>query len=64
MSGSWETVLNSAPNPLAPTLTEALDRALTAREREHFEARLRPLVEADSGHRRAAGAYVSATKRA
>jgi hypothetical protein len=64
MAGDWETVLRSSPNPLAPTLGEALDRALTAEERTTFEARLRPLVEANAGRRRMASAYLSATKPA
>ena len=62
LSGSWEAVLHTAPNPLAPTLDEALELALTSDERAAFEARLRPLVEADAGRRRMAYAYLSATK--
>jgi arsenite methyltransferase len=62
MTGSWEVVLRSSPNPLAPTLGEALEQALTADERATFEHRLRPLVEANRGRRRMAGAYLSAMK--
>ena len=63
-AGSWEAVLAIAPNPLAPTLGEAIEQALTADERAAFESRLRPLVEANAGRRRMAGAYLSATKPA
>lgn len=62
MSGSWEAVLHSSGNPLAPTLAEAIAEALTPEEARVFEAHLRPLVEADAGRRRAAVAYLSATK--
>jgi arsenite methyltransferase len=64
MIGSWEAVLKSAPNPLAPTLGEALERALTPEECVAFEARLRPLVEANAGRRRMAYAYLAAMKPA
>ena len=62
MSGSWESVLHSSGNPLAPTLAEALEQALTPDERLVFEAHLRPLVEADAGRRRAGAAYLAAAK--
>jgi ubiquinone/menaquinone biosynthesis C-methylase UbiE len=62
LTGSWEAALHTSPNPLAPTLDEALDRALTTEERVEFETRLRPLVEANAGRRRMAYAYLSATK--
>jgi arsenite methyltransferase len=62
LAGAWETVLRTSPNPLAPTLGEAIDDALDPAERVAFEARLRPLVEANAGRRRVAHAYVSGTK--
>jgi arsenite methyltransferase len=62
LAGSWESVLRTAGNPLAPTVEEALDQALTPDEREVFEAHLRPLVEADAARGLAAVAYLSATK--
>jgi arsenite methyltransferase len=62
LAGPWETVLESSPNPLAPTLGEALNSALAPDERALFERRLRPLVEANSGRRRLAHAYLAATK--
>jgi arsenite methyltransferase len=62
LSGEWETVLRTSPNPLAPTLGEALEGALTREERAIFERHLRPLVETDAGRTRTAGAYLTATK--
>ena len=62
LAGPWETVLRTSPNPLAPTLGEALERALSAEERDVFEQHLRPLVEADAGRARMASAYLTATK--
>lgn len=62
LDGSWESVLRSAGNPLAPTLAESLEQALTRAERTVFEAYLRPLVEANAGRARSAVAYLSATK--
>jgi ubiquinone/menaquinone biosynthesis C-methylase UbiE len=62
LSGSWETVLRTAGNPLAPTIEEAITEALTAEERERFIAHLRPAVEANEGRRRMATAYLRAVK--
>ena len=62
MSGSWERVLNLAGNPLAPTLGEAIERALTPKERERFEAHLRPLVESNAGRGRWAFAFLRGLK--
>jgi SAM-dependent methyltransferase len=59
---SWEHAHRSAPNPLAPTLEEALDRALTPAEIERYVAHLRPLVESGAGTVRLALAYLSATR--
>ena len=64
MNGSWERVLNLAGNPLAPTLGEAIDRALTPKERERFEAHLRPLVESNAGRGRWAFAFLRGVKPA
>ena len=44
------------------TMIEALNSALGPEERALFERRLRPLVEANSGRRRMAHAYLAATK--
>jgi ubiquinone/menaquinone biosynthesis C-methylase UbiE len=62
LEGPWEVVLRTSGNPLAPTLGEALEQALTPAEQAEFEAHLRPLVEADAGRARRANAFLSATK--
>jgi hypothetical protein len=62
MHGSWESVLHSSGNPLAPTVAEALERALTPEERRTFEAHLRPLVDAGQGATRSAAAFLRALK--
>ena len=58
----WETLLRSAPNPLAPTLEEAMSEALTPLEAERFAAHLRPLVERAERTSRDAVAYLWAVK--
>jgi len=56
------TFLDSAPNPNAPTVREAISAALSEDEQRRFLAELgRALAENDSV-RRTAGAYVLATK--
>jgi arsenite methyltransferase len=59
---NWETTLRSSPNPLAPTLKEAMQQALTTSEAERFEAHLRPLVERGQRIRLEAVAYLWAVK--
>jgi ubiquinone/menaquinone biosynthesis C-methylase UbiE len=59
---AWQTVLRSSGNPLAPTVGEAIEQALTPAEAATFEAHLRPLVEAQAGKRHGAHAYLRATK--
>jgi arsenite methyltransferase len=56
----WETFVRSSPNPLAPTLEEALRQALTPAEIERYVAQFRPLVESGRGSERRALAYLSA----
>jgi hypothetical protein len=51
-----------APNPLAPTVEEAIDRALTPEEAQRYVNCLRPLVEAGQGTSRGAVAYLWAVK--
>jgi arsenite methyltransferase len=58
----WETAPQSAPNPLAPTLGEAMAEALTGDESERFAAHLRPLVESGQRKSRHAVAYLWAVK--
>ncbi|MFQ5923373.1 MAG: methyltransferase domain-containing protein [Anaerolineales bacterium] len=53
----WDVFLRRAPNPLAPTLEEAVSEALLPSEGEEFLAHLRPLVEARKGSRKMAVAY-------
>ena len=60
----WEPFLNSAGNPKIPTISEAMDRALSAEERERFAAHLRPLVEEGKGVSRMAIALLRAVKPA
>jgi arsenite methyltransferase len=62
MHGSWERVLNLAGNPLAPTLGEAIERALTPEEAERFEAHLRPLIDANAGRLRMAFSFLRGVK--
>jgi len=59
---TWEAFLHRAPNPLAPTLGEAVSQALTPTEGERFLAHLRPLVEKRRGTRRMAVAYLWGVK--
>jgi arsenite methyltransferase len=58
---SWERFLRMSGNPLIPPLADMLDEALTEAERAEFSAHLRPLVEAGTGKRRRAIAYVTAS---
>jgi arsenite methyltransferase len=60
---SWAAFLKGAGNPLAPTLEEAMEEALTPAEAERFEAHLRPLAETGGGLREMAAAFLWATKR-
>jgi len=59
---SWDAFLNMAPNPLAPTLAETVDQALTAEEAERFLGHLQPLYEGREGTSRQAVAYLRAVK--
>ena len=55
--------LDVAPNPLAPTIGEAIGRALTDVERERFLAHLGRAFEEHRAIRRSAVAYLTAHKR-
>ncbi|GAC1346658.1 MAG: hypothetical protein NVSMB27_10640 [Ktedonobacteraceae bacterium] len=59
---NWEAFLRSSPNPLAPTLAEAMHAALTPDEIEQFTTHLRSLVETKQYVRRMAVAYLWAVK--
>ncbi len=61
-SDRWETVLRCAPNPLALTLGEAIEQALSPEEAERFVAVLRPLVEENAGRKRMAKAHLVAVR--
>ena len=58
----WDTFLRIAPNPLAPTFGEMVDRALTPEEAESFIGHLKPLYEEGKGTSRTAVAYLRAEK--
>jgi ubiquinone/menaquinone biosynthesis C-methylase UbiE len=58
----WEAFLNQSGNPKIPTISEAMDEALTPEERERFSAHLRRLVEEGNGVWRMAHAYLRAVK--
>ncbi len=58
----WDAYWRSSPNPKAPTLEEAVGKALTPDEAERFVAHLRPLVERGEGASRGALAYLWALK--
>jgi ubiquinone/menaquinone biosynthesis C-methylase UbiE len=60
----WTRFLQSAGNPLSPTLEEAMNAALTPDERDRFTAQLKPLVEGGVGAERRAFAYLAARKPA
>jgi arsenite methyltransferase len=59
---SWDAFVAAAPNPLVPTLAEAMDRALGTEERARLTAHFRPLVEEGRGTWRLATALLHASK--
>jgi arsenite methyltransferase len=59
---SWDTFLRVAPNPLAPSLAEMIDDALSPEEARRFVSHLRPLFEGKRGTSRSAVAYLRAVK--
>jgi arsenite methyltransferase len=58
----WETFLSSSWNPKVPTLTEAMQEALTAEEQERLVSALRPAVEEGRGVWRMGSAYLFGVK--
>ena len=60
----WTRFIQSAGNPLSPTLEEAMNGSLTPGERDRFAAHLRPLVESGTGAQRRAFAFLTAEKPA
>ncbi|HWF45277.1 MAG TPA: class I SAM-dependent methyltransferase [Candidatus Kapabacteria bacterium] len=61
-SGNWEAFYNSSPNPLASSLREKFEAALTEEEQERAIAHLRPLVESNTGHYAQCLAFLRAEK--
>lgn len=59
---AWDAFANAAPNPLAPTLSEAIAETLSPADAERFVAHLRPLVERSEGTFAVAFAYVWGVK--
>jgi arsenite methyltransferase len=59
----WEGFLASSPNPLAPTLAEAVESSLDPSEAERFLAHLRRPAERGEGLYRHAAARLVGTKR-
>lgn len=62
-TASWEVLMATAPNPLAPTTGERIENALSPDEQAQLEQHLRPLIEAGVPRKeRRAGAFLRATK--
>jgi SAM-dependent methyltransferase len=61
---SWDAFLGLSPNPLCPTVEEAMRRALDRDEQRRFRSHMRPLVENEVGSTRSATVYLAATKSA
>jgi arsenite methyltransferase len=58
----WESLVHSSPNPMAPTLLDAVTASLDGTEAIRFLNALRVSVEAGIGRYRTAGAYLRARK--
>jgi hypothetical protein len=58
----WTRFIQSAGNPLCPTLEEVMKASFTPGERERFTEHLRPLVESGTGFERRAFAFLTAKK--
>jgi ubiquinone/menaquinone biosynthesis C-methylase UbiE len=61
---NWTRFIQSAGNPLSPTLEEAMNASLSPEERDRFTAHLKALVESGTGTQRRAFAYLVAQKSA
>lgn len=61
---TWESLMGSSGNPLAPSNGELVRAALTATEIRRFEAHMRPLVESGTRQLRLAMAHLWAEKPA
>lgn len=62
-AGGWKALLNSAPNPNAPTLDEVLGAVLSDEERRAFQTFMQPLVDGGFGDDYRAFALLSGVKR-
>jgi arsenite methyltransferase len=60
----WETFIDTAPRPGAPTLREVMASQLNDSEKRQFEEGFRPLVETGGNSERDAVAYLTAVKAA
>jgi arsenite methyltransferase len=58
----WSMLVETPMNPRIPSLSEAMDEALTEGERTRFEQHLRPLVENGRGSARAAHVFMTGVK--
>ncbi|HEV2456360.1 MAG TPA: methyltransferase domain-containing protein [Verrucomicrobiae bacterium] len=58
----WDTFIDKAPSPGAPSLREVFESHLNESERRQMEAELRPLVESGQHTEREAIAYLTAEK--
>jgi arsenite methyltransferase len=58
----WEAYVDTAPNPNVPAPRAVMERVLSPRERELYEAYMRPEVESGGGSRRMTVAYLVAVK--
>jgi SAM-dependent methyltransferase len=59
---TWETFVQTAPNPRSPTLEEAMAETLSHDEADRFAAHPRPLVERGEGTFAVAVAYLWAAR--
>jgi len=59
---AWDSFVNFAPNPNAPTIGETFRETLSADEVRRLESSLRPLVEQSLGRERTSMAYLWAIK--
>lgn len=58
----WDSFVQRSGNPLSPTLEDAMNEALSAKERDQLTNYLRPLVEHGGGIQRRAFAFIAALK--
>jgi ubiquinone/menaquinone biosynthesis C-methylase UbiE len=58
----WAQFANSSGNPRIPTISEAMEQALTPEERDRFTEHLRPLVEEGKGVQRMATVFLTGVR--